>query len=158
MSLTDKIYFIGGFAAIVLGIIAISMFWGPTYDALTDLGSSSVNESLQFVTPGATNYWLDWVIVFGYFAINALICIVLPLVIQHNPMYYIALFVFSFLYAFIVAILSNILQEVIADLTTSYTHTLFVISHLVEIEIAFILLMAVIMFFKRSQPGAGSYY
>lgn len=158
MSLTDKIYFIGAFASIVIGVIAISLFWGPTYEALTNLGSASVNESLAFVTPGATNHWLDWMIVFGYFAFSALICIVLPLSIEHNPVFYVALFVMSFIYAYIVAILSNVLQEVIPDLTSSFSHTNFVISHLVELEIGFILLMAIIMFFKRRQTATAAYY
>jgi len=157
MSLPDKFYFLSGFTAIIIGVIAISLFWAPTYDVLRDLGSVSVNKSLDNVTPSATSDWLDWIIIFAYFAFNVLICVVLPLSVENNPIYYIVLFVVSFLYAYIVAILANVLYDTIVSLTSDFNHTLFLINHLVEIEIMFLMLMAVIMFFKRRQSGE-SYY
>ena len=158
MSLSDKYYFISGFLVILISLIAMSMFWSPTYDALRDLGSVSVNESLDFVSPAQTDSWLDWMIVFAYFGFNVLICIALPLIVEHNPIYYIVLFISSFLYAYVVAILSNIMQEIISDLTTNFGHTQFIINHLVELEICFIMLMAIIMFFKRRQESTTAYY
>jgi len=158
MSMTDKFYFLSAFAAIVIGVIGLSLFWSPAYDALTDLGSVSVNKSLNKVTPSATSNWLDWMIVFGYFAFNILICIVLPLTVPYNPIYYIVLFITSFLYTYVVAILANVLEEVIADITTAFTYTSFIVSHLVEFEIMFILIMGIVMFFKSRGDVANPYY
>lgn len=155
-SFDDKLYILGAIVLLVVGITAYSIMWEPTYEALDDLNSSAVHTAITHTNPADVNDWLDWMFVFAYFALNILICIVLPLMVEHNPLYIALLFLSSFFYAWIVALLSNVLTDWLTSMGSTMTAMRYVLDNLVAIEIVFMLIMAVIMYYKRQ--GSTMYY
>lgn len=152
-TLDDKIYFMFLFFAIILMLGVVFVAYTPIYEALTGLGSTAVNNAIANIAPASLFNWVDWMAFFGYFAINILISIVLPLRIEHNPVFVAALFIFSFIYAFIIAILANTAVDFLDGLSAPYTLTMVILNNWVLFEVIFILILAVIMFMKRSSGG-----
>lgn len=156
-TIDDKIYllFLVGTVVAVLGVLYIA--YTPFYNSMVALGTAPAN-AMSNIPPNSVYGWVDWTATIFYFAINILICILLPMMVRHNPIYIVALFLFSFIYAYICAILANSLVEFLEGVSASYTHILFVLNNFVLIEIVFLLLMSIIMFYKHQAAGGEMYY
>lgn len=153
----DKIYFIYIFAFIVVLIAVVALVYTPLYDILTGLGSEPAT-AMANIAPASVYGWVDWVAVFAYFGFNILICIILPMYVPHNPIYIVTLFIFSFIYAFVTAIVANALIDFLDSVGSTYVYITFIINNLVIFEVVFILLMALIMFFKYRSLQSDIYY
>lgn len=156
-SIDDKLYVFGILFVIVIGMVALNLFWEPTYDVLTGLGSESVNDALANVNPSDVSSWMDWMIVFGYFGLNIAVCLILPLFVNHNPFFMIGIFIFSFAYTYGVAVSANVLYDWLSSVGSTFTYTMLMVENLVIIEVVFILLMGLIMFFKFRNPTEAYY-
>ena len=162
-NILDKMLVMFSFMILLFGIIALNMAWEPTYAALNEsLNNTQVQSMLANYDPAGLSNWMDWMIVLFYFAINILVCIVLPLMLEHNPVMIAFFFIFSFIWTFIVAILANVIVETVSDLTTAFPYTLLLVKFIVEIEVIFMFVLVGIMFFKsrsgQAQTGGGGYY
>lgn len=155
-TIDDKIYFLYIFAGMVIIIGAVTLMWTPVYNTLYNLGNST-HPALDNITPTSVYGWVDWCAVFFYFAINILICIVLPFYVENNPIYIALLFVFSFLYAFIAAIIANALIEFLTDIGSPYTHLNFILDNFVIFEVVFLLIMGVVLYVKH-RGGSNEIY
>jgi hypothetical protein len=157
-TIDDKIYFLGAFMLVVIGIIAYGLYYTPVYDTLTGLGSTKVNDAMANVSPTNVFNWLDFMAVCFYFAMNVMICIMLPLYVAHNPIYIPVIFLFSFLYTYGCAVVANVMFDFMGSVSISYPMTQLVVQYLVEFEIVWLMIMMTIMFFKRRSTVQGDYY
>jgi hypothetical protein len=157
-TIDDKIYFIFIFTFIVVLLGAVFLMYTPIYDTLSGLGTAPAT-AMANIVPASVFGWVDWIAVFLYFAFNILICIILPMYVPHNPIYIAALFIFSFIYAFVVAIIANALVEFLYSIGSTYTHLQYILNNLVVFEVVFVLILAIIMFYKyRTAQSTGIYY
>lgn len=156
-TIDDKLYMLMIFAFIVILVGTIYVMYTPIYNVLYGLDVST-NAALDNISPTSVYGWIDWTVVVGYFGFNILICIVLPFMVRHNPIYLGAIFIFSFIYALVAAIVVNSLYDFLTSVGASYTGINFILSNFVVIESVFILLMAVVMFFKYRTAGSGDMY
>lgn len=139
---------------VLIGVVAMSMFWRPTFSVLSTLGApnSTVNKSLDKVNPADVDDWMDWMAVFFYFAINILVCVILPLKVENNPVMIALLFIISFIYTFVVAMLSNALTGFLVSVGSTMNNIGFVIDNLVIFEVGWVLLMAIILYARKETP------
>ena len=151
-------YFLFAFVFLIIGFSAFALFYDPVHDTLTSLGSTSANQALNKVTPNSVFSWMDFMLVCFYFAINVVICIVLPYYVEHNPIYYVILLLFSFGYTYGVAVTSNIIVEFLQGVGSSFSMTLSVLNNLVMLEIVFLLIMGFVMYFKGTGGSHQPYY
>jgi len=156
-TIEDKLYLLFVVAFIVIVVGAISLLYTPIYDVLYGLNPST-QDALDNIDPTSVYNWIDGLCVIAYFAFNILICIILPLYVRHNPIYIGAIFLFSFIYTFASAIIINAISEFLAGLSVSYTGVNFVLDNFLLLEVVFILLMVIIMFFKYKSVGGGDIY
>jgi hypothetical protein len=136
---------------VALFVAAIAYIYPILWDALYDVSlnqSDSSIDALNTLNPVEVVNWLDVMLVCGFFAVNILVCIILPMYIEHNPIYYAAIFGFGFIWIYFVAIWSNVMTDTLESLGT-LNLVKFIVSNGVIIEVVFLLLLAMVMFYKR---------
>lgn len=157
-SIDDKIYWYFGFLLLVITVIVSRLLWGNIYEFAMSLDSNAVNTLLAGLSPDTVTSWLDWVAAGMYFTMNIFVCVLLPMRVRYNPIYYVLVFLFLFLFVIVVAINSNVIVEFASDMDFTLTMTMWIIRNNVLLEVVFVLIMAVIMFSKWKEDSEGVYY
>lgn len=150
-TIDDKIFMLTGFSGVLLFIAITAYVYPILWDALFDVTINQSNSStaaLNTLNPTDVVNWLDVMLVVAYFAVNVLVCIILPMYIEFNPIYFGAVFMFGFIWIYVVAVWSNVMSDAIKSLTT-LPMTAFVMDNAVLMEIVFLMLLALVMFYKR---------
>lgn len=147
----DKIYGLGIFVFIIVLIIAYGVAWSITQPIIKDLGGAYTVAAMDKLEPSSVHLWLDWTIILLYFAINIVVCVVLPLYVSNNPVLFGALGFIMLLFVVPVGLVSNALVEFINSFAPMYTMTVFLLEHLVLLEVLFILTMIFVLMFKGQQ-------
>jgi len=156
-SIEDKIYLLYLVAGAVILIAVFGFAWSITQPILKDLGNDRTVELMDQLDPAAVNSWFDLLIVFFYFGINILICVVLPLKVENNAAMFGVIFILMFFFILIWAVYANALIEFMQDLQPTYNYTIFLLSNFVLIEVIFTLIMMVALYFN-SQKSAEYIY
>jgi len=153
-TMPDKIYGLFLVAFIIVLVIAYGTAWAITQPIIRGLGGSYTEAAMDKLEPASVNLWLDWTIILLYFAINIVVCLVLPLTVENNPILFGVLAFIMLLLVLPIALLSNSLVAFIQSFAPSYTMTIFLLEHLVLLEVVFMLLMIFILLFKGKSPTA----
>lgn len=156
-TIEDKLYFLYVIIFVMVLLGTVYLAYGPIYDAMVNLGTAPAT-AMANIPPASVYGWADVLAAIFYFGLNIVICIILPMYVRHNPIYIVALFLFSFIYAYVSAIAMNALYSFWLEAGTVYVINTFIISNFVWLEAVFILLMAVIMFYKYRAVGEEMYY
>lgn len=144
----DKIYVLFLFAFVIVLVVAYGTAWGVVQPIIKDFGNNKTVEAMNKLEPSSVNTWLDWAIILIYFALNILACVVLPLTVENNPVFFGILAFIMFLLIAPIALLANALIEFLEGFSPSYTLTIFLLKNIVILEVVFILVMIFILYFK----------
>jgi hypothetical protein len=148
-TIQDKVYVFGVFIALVCIVIAMNYSWGIIHDSLYQVVNGTAGTiMLDDMKPDQMTSWLDILIICVYFALNLVACIILPMSIENNAIYFIVIFIFSFIFTYVCAITANIIYGVLMDIGGGFRFTLFIINNLVLLELGFIALLGLTMYFK----------
>ena len=156
-TIPDKIYAVYVFALVVVVVVSFGFAWTITQPIIRGLGGSYNEAAMDLLEPTAVNQWLDWAIVLVYFGISLVVCIILPLFVENNPVLF-GIFAFvMMIMIFANALLSNALVEFLQSFAPSYILTIFLLENFVVLEVVFMLIMMFMLFFKgRSQSSVYS--
>lgn len=149
-SLPDKVWATFIFVGVIIVVIVFGYAWSITQPIIKDIGASSnyTTAAMDKLDPSAVTSWLDWAIVLVYFAINIVVCVILPIFVENNPVLF-GLFGFvMFLLIFVNALLSNAIVDFIQGFAPSFTMTIFLLENFVVLEVVFLLIMIFMLFFK----------
>jgi len=147
-SMLDKLYIIGIFAAAVVIMIVVGYAWSVTQPILKGLGNTKTVDLMNELEPTDVINWFDIIIVFVYFGLSILVCIILPLYVENNPVFFGVLFALMFFLLAISAYLGNALIDFIEGFNSNYSYTLLLLNNIVGVEAIFILALLFISFFK----------
>ena len=144
----DKLYILGIFAAAIIIIIVFGYAWSQVQPTLKGLGNQKTVDLMNDLEPADVTNWFDIMIVLGYFGLNFLVCIVLPLYVENNPVFFGVILFLMFFFLAISAYLGNALIDFIESFDSGYSYTLLLLNNIVVIEAVFILILIFILFFK----------
>lgn len=150
-TIDDKIFMLTGFTAVLMFVAIVAYTYPILWDALFDITVNQSNSStaaLNTLNPTDVVNWLDVMLVVAFFAVNVLVCIIMPMYLEFNPIYYGAVFVFGFVWIYVVAVWSNVMKDAIDSFQT-LPITAFVLSNAVLMEIVFLMALTLVMFYKR---------
>ncbi|MFO8067450.1 MAG: hypothetical protein R6U11_07705 [Bacteroidales bacterium] len=157
-SIGDKVYLIYFFVLVMLFlVIYVSQVFTPTWNAVQDVTKESerTQDVLDNIKPEMVNQWMDVALVFAYFSLQIIISIYLPMKVPYNPIYLVVLFFFSFVLTYAVAILSNVIYPIIVEMNSQIVLTKILVEYWVLIEVFFLLIMGLIVYYKPKEPNDG---